>query len=230
MFNVTVIKLRDVVKILIVAGAVFVLGKFLVRNFRFNEALGQNIKCENFVEFSIGLQNSIIRNVSKVDYKDAESKVDEKNEYNEKKEISASSILKIGMNLFELDEEKMGQGSVADESDAENGGAEENENQEKQDNKEDNREAAQEFAKTYNTINDTNLKTEVVTANPISERFNREFNGIKIKNETSYVLTDDMLDYSTLNIDKKDIIIFHTHTCESYTQSENYKYTPTRKL
>ena len=75
-----------------------------------------------------------------------------------------------------------------------------------------------------------NKETKVVTKNPITEKYNKEYNGIKIKNETSYELTDDMLNPGNLEIDKKDIIIFHTHTCESYTMTENYKYEPSRKL
>lgn len=86
----------------------------------------------------------------------------------------------------------------------------------------------QKIAQTQDIATDTN--TQVVTQNPIAERYNREYNGIKIRNETSYELTDDMLNPENLDIDKKDIIIFHTHTCESYTQTENYQYEPSRKL
>ena len=62
------------------------------------------------------------------------------------------------------------------------------------------------------------------------EKYNKEYNGIKIKNETSYELTDEILNPNNLDIRKDNVTIFHTHTCESYTQSENYKYTPSRKL
>ena len=33
-----------------------------------------------------------------------------------------------------------------------------------------------------------------------------------------------MLNVQSLDINKKDIMIFHTHTCESYTPTENYQY------
>ena len=35
-----------------------------------------------------------------------------------------------------------------------------------------------------------NLQTEVVTQNPISESFNVEINGVKIKNETSFEINN----------------------------------------
>lgn len=69
----------------------------------------------------------------------------------------------------------------------------------------------------------SNEKTQVVTKNPIAESFNMEFNGVKIKNETSFEISSD----TNIEIDKKNIVIFHTHTCESYTPSEQYPYQQT---
>ena len=70
-------------------------------------------------------------------------------------------------------------------------------------------------------------KTEVVTVNPLQERYDRDYNGVKIKNETEFELTDEILNPDGLSINKNNIIIFHTHTCESYTQSENYSFEQT---
>lgn len=72
----------------------------------------------------------------------------------------------------------------------------------------------------------TNAQTEVVTQNPIAESYNTEINGVKIKNETSFEINNSILETSQ-NIDKKNILIFHTHTCESYTPSEQYQYEQT---
>lgn len=72
----------------------------------------------------------------------------------------------------------------------------------------------------------TNVKTEIVTQNPIAERFNVEINGVKIKNETSFEINNSILETQT-NIDKENILIFHTHTCESYTPSEQFQYQQT---
>ena len=71
-----------------------------------------------------------------------------------------------------------------------------------------------------------NVETQIVTKNPISESFNNEINGVKIKNETSFDIPDDIMN-TELGIDKNNILIFHTHTCESYTPSETYPYEQT---
>ena len=72
-----------------------------------------------------------------------------------------------------------------------------------------------------------NVETKVITKNPIADAYTKRYKGVKIKNETSYDLTDEDLNYEKLKIEKSNIIIFHTHTCESYTSSKKYSYTPT---
>ena len=72
-----------------------------------------------------------------------------------------------------------------------------------------------------------NMETEVVTNNPLADAYTNMYGSVKIKNETDYTLSDEILNPEGLNIDTKNILIFHTHTCESYTSSEMYPYTPT---
>ncbi len=72
----------------------------------------------------------------------------------------------------------------------------------------------------------TNLQTQVITNNPITEKYQTEYGKVKIKNETEYELTQDMLK-PDITIENKNIVLFHTHSCESYTSSEKYSYTPT---
>ena len=72
----------------------------------------------------------------------------------------------------------------------------------------------------------TNETTEIVTNNPIKENYNIEVNGVKIKNETSFEIDESILD-TELNINKENIVIFHTHTCESYTPTEQFNYEQT---
>ena len=72
----------------------------------------------------------------------------------------------------------------------------------------------------------TNVTTEVVTQNPIAESYNVEINGVKIKNETSFGIDNTILQ-TDININKENILIFHTHTCESYTPSEQFQYQQT---
>ena len=52
----------------------------------------------------------------------------------------------------------------------------------------------------------TNVSTEIVTKNPITESYNVEINGVKIKNETSFELNNSILETQT-NINKENILI-----------------------
>ena len=72
----------------------------------------------------------------------------------------------------------------------------------------------------------TGLKTEIITNNPIKESYNVEYGKVKIKNQTDYKLTQEMLT-PDITIENKNIMLFHTHSCESYTPSPNYQYTQT---
>lgn len=69
----------------------------------------------------------------------------------------------------------------------------------------------------------TNLEIQVIDSG-VPNTYTNDYNGVEIKNGTNYTLTDDILNCDTLNINKSDIMIFHTHTCESYTPTENYTY------
>lgn len=86
--------------------------------------------------------------------------------------------------------------------------------------------------KTENTIKEeplekaeTDVKTEVQKS-AVKETYTSEYNGVKIKNETDYKLTKEILT-PEIDINTENILIFHTHTCESYTESEKYKYKQT---
>ena len=69
----------------------------------------------------------------------------------------------------------------------------------------------------------TGLKTEVIETN-VPEKFTTEYNGVKIRNETDNIkLTKEMLK-PDISLNNKNIIIYHTHTCESYTKTKKYTY------
>ena len=70
------------------------------------------------------------------------------------------------------------------------------------------------------------LKTEVLESNA-SPRYSQEYYGVKIRNETDYKLTNEVLDPTSLEINTNNIIIYQTHSCESYTASEKYQYKQT---
>lgn len=78
----------------------------------------------------------------------------------------------------------------------------------------------------FNIDVETGKSTEIVTENPLIDNYNSEYQGVKIKNETSFELTQDILS-GRIELNEENIIIFHTHTCESYTSSEKYQYEPT---
>lgn len=69
----------------------------------------------------------------------------------------------------------------------------------------------------------TGLKTEVQKSN-VTPKYTVTYNSVKIKNETKIKLTDSILK-PDVQINTKNILIYHTHSCESYTQSEKYTYT-----
>jgi len=127
---------------------------------------------------------------------------------NEKKEVnsqivSLSNILELEMPVFTFLEEKIDIEKV--------------ENVISKENNED------------NIINEEipeNITTEVIAEKNLTERSTNEYTTVKIKNETEYDLTDDILN-PDITLNSKDILIFHTHTCESYTSSESYSYVPT---
>jgi len=58
----------------------------------------------------------------------------------------------------------------------------------------------------------------------LKESYTNKYGTVKIKNDTDIKLTENMLkpDYEVKNY--KDIIIYHTHTCESYTPTEENTY------
>ncbi|MBP3595777.1 MAG: stage II sporulation protein P [Clostridia bacterium] len=71
------------------------------------------------------------------------------------------------------------------------------------------------------------LKTKVIADKNLKETYNAEYKGVKIKNESKYTLTQEILTPNVEYTNKDDILIFHTHTCESYTPTKNKSYLAT---
>ena len=69
----------------------------------------------------------------------------------------------------------------------------------------------------------TNVATTVVENN-VPNKYTDSYNGVSIKNGTNYSLTEDILNPNNIDINKNDVMIFHTHTCESNTPPETYTY------
>lgn len=88
--------------------------------------------------------------------------------------------------------------------------------------KEDNQESKEEVKQA-----ETNLQTEIIDESTINTKYTNTYKSVQIKNETDIELTEEMLTPNIELIDKKDILIFHTHTCESYTPTEQNNYEST---
>lgn len=58
----------------------------------------------------------------------------------------------------------------------------------------------------------------------VNPRYTDEYNGVFINNGTNYTLTQEMLT-PDVTVNKNKVVIYHTHTCESYSPTEAYTYT-----
>ena len=69
-----------------------------------------------------------------------------------------------------------------------------------------------------------NATTQEVQENNITPKYTTEYGSVKINNQSKYELTEEILKPDAEIVNKKDVLIYHTHTCESYTPSEGYEY------
>lgn len=76
------------------------------------------------------------------------------------------------------------------------------------------------------TVIGKNANTEEVTDNNIKPKYTNSYGTVQINNKTDIGLTEEMLE-PNVNINKNNVAIYHTHTCESYTSSDEYPYTMT---
>lgn len=214
MFNVTVIKIKDVIKymltcVMMVLAIYFVSRYFYGKKEIFNINIGLNIKNYFYEKFSLKLIDSSLPEIKYVESLAKNENIIEDNDEIDENNFS-NFLLQMELGVLNFKEK-------TNVSDKENIVCEVEENV---------GEAEANLAENLELAS-KGEKTEVVTTNPISENFTQEYNGIKIRNETNFELTDDNLNPNNLSINNKDIIIFHTHTCESYTPSEKYPYEQT---
>lgn len=70
--------------------------------------------------------------------------------------------------------------------------------------------------------------TESVSERNLAENYNITYGSVKIRNQSDCEITEDICNTSNLSLtNTKTVLIYHTHTCESYTPSETYNYTMT---
>ena len=205
MFNVTVLKIGDIIKYLVVISIIVMLMVFTARYF---SSTKENKNTKNF---KILQANSLTKCMEQEI--PAMASVNSENDTQEKNETSQNNYLE----QFLQTEISSIKGIQEAEEEVEVEGKNENQNETTQN------------TETRNDVQlaqSTNAQTEVVTPNPISENYNVQYGNVKIKNQTTYNLTEDILK-PDIKIDNKNIVIFHTHSCESYTSSEKYPYTQT---
>lgn len=70
----------------------------------------------------------------------------------------------------------------------------------------------------------TDVETSEIQENNITPKYNQSFGSVKVKNESDKEITEEILTPNMSLENNKDIIIFHTHTCESYTPTESFNY------
>lgn len=212
MFNVTVLKMRDIFKVIIeitflvvvVLGISKIFHKDTKENSKGVQKIENGIKALS--QFSmINCMDQTIPTMSSIneEYKNIAKEDDQKEDKNILQEMLKTQISSV--NAIKESEE------ITNKENKEN----------IQENEKNQTEEKQEIQ-----LAQEGLQTQVITQNPISENSNVTYKNVKIKNQTSYTLTEEMLN-PDITIENKNIVLFHTHSCESYTSSDKYPYTPT---
>ena len=200
MFNIAILKLKDVIKFAIVIVVAIFAIMFCAKNLKsLSKILDQTLP-------AIKNMNEEYRNISK-----EEDPASDKNILKSMMKTQISSV----KGLEEIEAKQKNVNNVENTENANN-----NQNEDNDTKKADNTESSE------IKVAETGVTTQVITQNPIAEKSNVQYGNVKIKNETDYELTQEMLK-PDITIENKNIIIFHTHSCESYTSSEKYPYTPT---
>lgn len=203
MFSIAILKLKDVIKFAIVIVVAIFIIIFCAKNLNsLSKILDQTLP-------AIKNMNEEYRNISK-----EEDPAIDKNILKSMMKTQISSVK--GLEEIEAKQKEKDTNNSIDSSENVNN----NQNEANDTKKADNAESSE------IKVAETGVTTQVITQNPIAEKSNVQYGNVKIKNETDYELTQEMLK-PDIAIENKNVIIFHTHSCESYTSSEKYPYTPT---
>lgn len=226
MFNVTVLKMRDIVKYLV--GIMIIIGviAYTTRFFAYKQGNKNNV-LEKTNNTSVGkLQTMKIGSLTSC-FEKTLPVVADNNEKNNKENISKANnnylegFLKTEISAIKGIEEMEKNNDTKQEAEQATS------NQDGKEVNNGNKDGSEQTnSEQIILASQDAVKTEVVTQNPISENANVQYGNVKIKNQTTYNLTEDILN-PDIKIDNKNVVIFHTHSCESYTPSEKYQYTQT---
>lgn len=218
MFNITVLKARDLIKYL--AGMIIAITAIILISKTFSKTEIKQSVIEKEVKSKIGIlsEKSMVSSLG-------QTMPAIKSINKEQKESQKENTKKDNNDLLEA--------MLYTQISSIKGIEKMQENTKKQEVKEEIKTEQEKIEKEETNTENTNkepeqagTKTEVITNNPIAENANVRYRNIKIKNQTDYTLTEDMLK-PDIEITNKNIVLFHTHSCESYTSSPNYTYTPT---
>ena len=223
MFKVAVINFKDLLKFLILIFLLISLITFYKEYFKKERMY--NLKEKIIEECSRFYKKSISTEIPAFTIFDSEGKG---TKLDHKDKTSSILDMELGaLSIFQNNENVLKENDVSNENSQENNNNESKENNGESQNDENNIVYEDTETNDSTEVSGEKVSTEVVTKNPLVDAYNKKYKGVKIKNETKFDLTDDILNFDNFSIDKSNIIIFHTHTCESYTESEKFSYTPT---
>ena len=221
MFNVTVLKLKDIIKYLVGMFLLVIIIFMIANTFPVWKENSQKLKQEMENKVETISKNSWLNCFEQVlpvagNFNKEYSAVAEKNNIEKEKNILQEMLSTQISSINVIEENSQLWEDVAKK---ENDSADIQTQQNTQETNEQSSEQGTLLAQ-------EGLPTQVITQNPITESFNVQYGNVKIKNQTSYILTEQMMT-PDITIENKNIVLFHTHSCESYTSSEAYPYTPT---
>lgn len=206
--NVTVINLRDLLKYLVVLITSIMV---IVSATRFFYNKTSTIEKETVTNEKNIFLNCLKVIIPMIDYKQ-ENSVEVTASVDIEKSSILTKLLNVELGLIDNIKDKNTTEIISDNNNEENQNIENN-------NENNNSPDEIELAK-------TDVITQEVTENNIKPSYTDSIDGIEVKNQSDYEVTSELINSQFNLSNKKDIIIFHTHTCESYTQTENFSYTP----
>lgn len=218
MFNVAIFKLKDITKYLVVITIIIFIAITTTRFFSIKKETQITIPTPQIYKKAINSQIPAIEGVEK----------EQNNELNREEhkyaqiaiETEISAIKSINQEEAKITQETNNSEEKNTENQQTEAKTEQNSNNENnQNNNVNNKEEKNEEVK-------TGQETQIVTNNPIKETYNTQYGKVKIKNGTKINLTEEIMT-PNISIENKNILIFHTHSCESYTSSNAFPYTPT---
>ena len=218
MFNVAIFKLKDITKYLVVITIIIFIAITTTRFFSIKKETQITIPTPQIYKKAINSQIPAIEGLEK----------EQNNELNREEHKYAqiaigteiSAIKSINQEEAKITQETNNSEEKNTENQQTEAKTEQNSNNENnQNNNVNNKEEKNEEVK-------TGQETQIVTNNPIKETYNTQYGKVKIKNGTNINLTEQIME-PNITIDNKNVVIFHTHSCESYTPSEKFQYNTT---